>query len=139
MIRLGGQIWEEVPSGEYIARCTKVDPDWRLGNTRKLTLYFTITEGQFTGARARLFFARRYEAFAKDTGADFGHQPKLFSTVMQLFPEELNTDALTSIIDPIDLFFGKIFQITVELKNSKNTESPINAVITNISHPDVGF
>jgi hypothetical protein len=51
--RVGGNTWEEAPEGEYIARCTKVDPNF---GGRKLAYYFTIIEGEHTGKRARLFY-----------------------------------------------------------------------------------
>jgi len=139
LLRIGGIAWKEAPSGEYEARCTKVDVDWQFMGNRKLALYFTITEGHYAGYRARAFFAKREKELAEKTGADFGPRSNLYKLIKRISPKILCGDSITTFVDPNDLFFGKFFQITVELRNGKDNDSPKNAIVIDISHPDVGF
>jgi len=139
LLRIGGEVWQEAPSGKYTAKCTKVDPDWRFMNNRKLALYFTVIEGEFSGARARYFFPKRSRDLAIQTGSDFGPKSKLFQVIKKLFPGILAPDGKVSPLDPCELFLKKVFEITVELRKGRNRESTGNAIVIDISHFDPGW
>ena len=56
ILSVGGDTWKEVPNGTHNSVCSKVMPDFKYRGIPKLMLYFTITEGQYAGYRARMSF-----------------------------------------------------------------------------------
>lgn len=137
LLLVGGPTWKEAPTGSHLARCTKVDPDWKFMGNRKVAIYFTVTEGEHEGTRARLFFAKRSTQIAEETGVDFGPGSKFFDVLQKLFPEVIGDGSKTVPIDPVELFLNRIFKITVECRLKKSGGD--NAIVTEIDHPDVEF
>jgi len=122
---IGGDSWEEVPDGQHIAVCSKVMPDFKWRGIPKLMIYFTITGGQYDGYRARLAYN-----YNKDTtGPTFGKYSKFVSDVKKIFSDKFNDLTKKEVFDPINLFFGKNFKITTELRKG-------NAMVQNIDRDD---
>lgn len=132
-LRVGGHVWEETPPGKYVAECSKVDPEFRFMNNRKLALYFIVVEGKHTGKRARLFYNKMDGALAVQVGTDFGLYSKFFQDIQRLFPERVGDGSIPVEIDPVQLFEGKIFNITVALSGKKK-----QATVKHIEHY-IGF
>ncbi|MBI4006562.1 MAG: hypothetical protein HY356_07815 [Gammaproteobacteria bacterium] len=138
-IRMGGKTFEETPTGNHLAKCTKVDLNWTFMNNEKACLYFTVIEGPHTGSRARAFLPKRSKELAKETGSEFGPNSKFFSLIKKLFPEHTGNGNEIVEIDPVELFLGKIFEIEVEQRAGKNDESKSTAIVIDINHPQVGW
>jgi len=136
MIRIGGHSWEEAPDGVYLAKCTKVDSDYKFMQNRKVALYFTLIDGDYIGSRARMFFPKRRPELAKQMGSEFGPKSKLFNTIHMLNPASVGQGKIAVEIDIEDLFLGNIYEITVE-KRGKGKNS--NAIVVSIEHPPVPF
>ena len=64
---------------------------------------------------------------------------KFFVVLKGLYPAIFFDDSKPTIINPDELFMNKIFQITVVLKSGKEPDSPQNAVVVKINHPNVGW
>ena len=131
-LRVGGTDWMEAPPGRHIARCTKVDPDFKFKDNRKLVIYFTI-RGPVSGLRARLFYPKRPATLAQETGSDFGIRSKLFKDLARLFPQLVGTGIDMVEIDPVMLFLGQDFEIEVEQRQGKKAEVP-SAIVVRIEH-----
>jgi len=123
ILSVGGDTWKEVPDGIHSSVCSKIIPDFKYRGIPKLMLYFTITEGQYAGYRARMSFG-----YNKDnTGPSFGARSKFYETVEELFPEIVGDGSKRVPFDPIELFEKKHFLITTELRNK-------NAMVQKIKH-----
>ena len=123
ILSVGGDIWKEVPNGTHNSVCSKVMPDFKYRGIPKLMLYFTITEGSYTGYRARMSFGYN----KNDTGPSFGTRSKFYETIEELFPELVGDGSKRVVFDPIELFKNKHFLITTELRNK-------NAMVQKIKH-----
>ena len=132
MLRVGGNKYDEAPDGEYIARCTKIDLDYKYMRNRKLAIYFTIVEGPESGKRAILYYNKLSEVDAEIKGTDFGTQSKAFADIKKLFPDFIGDGTDVTEIDFEDLFFNKEFRIKVE--RSDNGQ----AIVIDIDH-HLGF
>ncbi len=113
ILSVGGDTWKEVPNGIHSSVCSKVIPDFKFRGIPKLMLYFTITEGQYAGHRARMSF--NYNR--NNTGPHFGAESKFYETIEKLFPELVGDGSKRVVFDPIELFKNKHFLITTELRN----------------------
>jgi len=133
LLRVGGYKWEEVPDGKYYACCTRVDPEFGEGIFRKLAIYFTITEGEHAGKRARLFYNKLSEKEAKERDTDFTPYSKFYSDLKKLFPEIIGDGSIPIDIDPVNLFKDENFIITTELRGKEK-----QATVQEIEH-DLGF
>jgi len=123
ILSVGGDTWKEVPDGTYSSVCSKVIPDFKFRGIPKLMLYFTITEGNYNGYRARMSFG-----YNKDnTGPSFGAKSKFKKIIGELFPELVGDRSKRIVFDPIELFKNKHFLITTELRNK-------NAMVQKIEH-----
>lgn len=123
ILSVGGDTWKEVPDGTHSSVCSKVMPDFKFKGIPKLMLYFTITEGQYAGYRARMSFG-----YNKDnTGPSFGVGSKFYETIEELFPELIGDGSKRVVFDPIELFKNKHFLITTELRGK-------NAMVQKIKH-----
>jgi len=121
---VGGDFWEEVPDGTHSAICSRVIPDFvNEKGYRKLMLYFTITEGTYSGYRARL----PYNPSKESTGPTFGSRSKFIKHIKILFPDLIGNGRERKIFDPVELFKNKHFLITTELRNK-------NAIVQKIEH-----
>jgi len=123
ILSVGGDTWKEVPDGIHSAVCSKVMPDFKFKGIPKLMLYFTITEGQYAGYRARMSFGYN----KNNTGSSFGAKSKFNETIGKLFPELIGDGSKRVTFDPIKLFEKKHFLITTELRNK-------NAMVQKIKH-----
>ena len=112
---IGGDVWQEVPNGEYSAICSKVMPTFKWRGIPKLMIYFTISEGPYKGYRARL----PYNYSREVTGTTFGQKSKFVNHVMKLFPEMFSDLSKKHDFDPTSLFEKKHFKIKVKLKKFK--------------------
>lgn len=117
------------PDGLFIGRVVHVELDWTFLGNKKAALYFEIIEGLYTGIQARLFYRL---GFNDDGEVEISPKSKLANDFRKLFPDE----AAIGNID-LELFKDKIFQITVKQIILK--EGDINAIVTKIEPPDVGF
>ena len=123
ILSVGGDTWKEVPDGIHSSVCSKIMPDFKYKRIPKLMLYFTITEDQYAGYRARMSFG-----YSKDnTGPSFGARSKFYETIGELFPELVGDGSKRVVFDPIELFKNKHFLITTELRNK-------NAMVQKIKH-----
>ena len=122
-VTVGGHTWEESPDGEYIARCTKVDPEYRFMNNRKIAIYFTVIEGFQLGKRAILFYNKRSSKDVEEFGIDFGPMSKFCTDIKRLFHEVIGDGSIPVEIDPVNLFYDKIFKIVV--KRSKKEQANV--------------
>jgi len=131
---VGGDIWEEVPDGTHSAVCSRVMTDFfyrgipKLG-IPKLMLYFTITEGDYRGYRARL----PYNYNKESTGPTFGSRSKFIKHIKILFPELIGNGRERKEFDPVELFMNKHFLITTELRKGKDGDTPY-AMVQDIKH-----
>lgn len=112
VISVGGDTWKEVPNGTYSAVCSKVMPDFKFKGIPKLMLYFTITEGPYTGCRARMSFGYNKNS----TGPSFGAKSKFCETIKELFPDLIGDGSKRVTFNPNELFENKHFLITTELR-----------------------
>ena len=122
-VTVGGHTWEEAPDGEYIARCTKVDPEYRFMNNRKIAIYFTVIEGSQIGKRAILFYNKRSSKDTEELGTDFGPMSKFCTDIKRLFPEVIGDGTIPVEIDPVNMFCDEIFKIVV--KRSKKEQANV--------------
>ena len=123
ILSVGGDTWKEVPNGTHSSVCSKVMPDFKYRGIPKLMLYFTITEGSYTGHRARMAFG-----YSKNnTGPFFGAKSKFYETASELFPDIIGDGSQKVTFDPVELFEKKHFLITTELRNK-------NAMVQEIKH-----
>ena len=122
-LTVGGTIWKEAPDGEYIARCTKVDPEYGENIYRKLAIYFTIIEGQESGKRARLFYNKKSQEETDESGSDFGLKSKFYTDMKRLFESIIGDGSIPIEIDPVELFLNTHFKITV--KHSKKGDAMV--------------
>ena len=127
-VTVGGHTWDEAPDGEYIARCTKVDPEYRFMNNRKIAIYFTIIEGSQSGKRAILFYNKRSSKDVEELGSDFGPMSKFCTDIKRLFLEVIGDGSIPVEIDPVHLFYEENFKIVV--KRSKKGQ----AIVKQIEH-----
>jgi len=119
----------QAPSGKYLARVIHVETNWTYLGNRKAALYLEVTEGPEEGTQARLFYNLSYS----DNGEiEIGPKSKLARDMEKLFPDEI----ADGVVD-LSLFKDKVFQVTMERVKAKDGE--INAIVTNIEHPDVGW
>jgi len=130
-LRVGGNKWIEAPVGEFVARCTKIIPDFY---GTKTALYFIITKGEHAGKRSRLFYHKLPRDEAERLGTDFGAGSKLFTDLEKLFPELIGDGT-----DPVELnfnslFLDKTFVITTELRGKTKQQ----AIVQKIEHY-IGF
>lgn len=132
LLRVGGNKWEEANEGEYVARCSKIDSDYKFMQNRKLAIYFVIVKGPESGKRAILFYNKLSQADADEKGTDFGVKSKLFTDVKKLFPDTIGDGTDVNEINSEDLFLYKEFRIKV--KRSNNDQ----AIVTDINH-HLGF
>jgi len=112
ILSVGGDIWKEVPNGTHSSVCSKVMPDFKFRGIPKLMLYFTITEGSYTGYRARMSFGYN----KNDTGPSFGAQSKFYETIEELFPKVVGDGSKRVTFYPDKLFKNKHFLITTEMR-----------------------
>ena len=132
---VGGDFWEEVPDGSHSAVCSRVIPDFvNEKGYRKLMLYFTITEGDYRGYRARL----AYNPNKDSTGPTFGSRSKFIKHIKKLFPELIGNGRERKDFDPVTLFKDKHFLITTELRKGKDGDT-LFAMVQDIKHdyPDI--
>jgi len=125
-VTVGGHIWEEAPAGEYVARCTKVDVEYRYLNNRKIAVYFTIVEGAHSGKRAVLYYNKRSEKEAEETGSEFGPMSKFCTDIKKLFYEVIGDGSIPVEIDPVNLFLDEVFKINVT--QSKKGQSTVTQI-----------
>ena len=132
LLRVGGETWEEASDGEYVARCTKVDPDYRMIHNRKVAIYFTVMEGSEAGKRARRFYNKKSQKEADESGSDFGAKSKFCVDMQRLFESIIGDGSIPIEIDPVELFLNQEFEITVK-QSSKG-----DAMVIDIKH-HLGF
>lgn len=123
ILSVGGDTWKEVPNGTHSSVCSKVMPDFKYRGIPKLMLYFTVTEGAYTGHRARMSFGYNKD----DTGPSFGAQSKFYETIEELFPELIGDGSQKVTFNPDKLFIKKHFLITTEIRGK-------NAMVQVIKH-----
>ena len=123
ILSVGGDTWKEVPNGTHSSVCSKVMPDFKYRGIPKFMLYFTITEGSYSGYRARMSFGYN----KNDTGPSFGTRSKFYETIEELFPELVGDGSKRVTFDPVKLFENKHFLITTELRKK-------NAMVQKIKH-----
>jgi len=127
---VGGDIWEEVPNGTHSAVCSRVIPNFvNEQGYRKLMLYFTITEGEYRGYRARL----AYNPNKISTGPTFGARSKFRKHIKILFPDLIGNGRERKSFDPVKLFINGHFLITTELCKGKNGDT-FYAMVQDIKH-----
>jgi len=119
----------QAPTGKYTARCVHVEPNWTYLKNRKVALYFEIDEGLAEGHVARRFYPLKK---LHDGTYEIAPKSKFMTDIKALFPHELNAGE----IDPVTLFYGKFFNIEVELKRSNGNT---NAIVTSLSLFDSGW
>ena len=129
-LRVGGNKWEEAPDGEYIARCTKIIPDFY---GRKTVLYFVITEGEHAGNRSRLFYHKLPKSEAERLGTDFGAKSKLFDHLRKLYSDRIGDGTEPVELDFNKLFLDEVFKITTELRGKEQ-----QSIVQSIEHY-IGF
>lgn len=129
-LRVGGNKWEEAPSGEYRAVCTKIISDFY---GRKLAIYFVVIEGKHAGKRTRLFYNKLPKDLAEKMGTDFGAGSKFYSDMKKLFPGLIGDGSTPIEIDVNQLFLHETFIIQTELRGKAK-----EAIVQSIEH-DVGF
>jgi len=123
ILSVGGDTWKEVPDGTHSSVCSKVMPDFKYRGIPKFMLYFTITEGSYSGYRARMSFGYN----KNKTGPSFGTRSKFYETIEELFPELVGDGSKRVTFDPVKLFENKHFLITTELRKK-------NAMVQKIKH-----
>ena len=123
LLRVGGNKWKEAGSGEYIALCTKIDPDYQYKKNRKLAIYFVIIGGNEIGSRAILYYNKHSQVGAEKRKTDFGVKSKFFADIKKLFPKIVGDGFHPVEIDLDDLFGNKTFRIKVE--RSKNGQATV--------------
>jgi len=132
LLRVGGNKWKEADSGDYIALCTKIDPDYQYKKNHKLAIYFVIIEGDEIGSRAILYYNKLSQVEAEKGKTDFGAKSKFFTDIKKLFPEIGGDGSSPVEIDLDDLFGNETFRIKVERSDKGQ------ATVIDIDH-DLGF
>ena len=129
IIRIGKER-PQLPSGNFLARCVHVEPNWTYLWNRKVATYFEVSEGDHAGKTARRFYPLNR---LHNGDYEIGPKSKLMKDIKKMFPEYYDKGE----IDPVALFQDKFFDIKVEKILSKNGE--FNSIVTEIALHNVGF
>ena len=120
----------QAPTGQHIARCVHVEPNWSFLGVRKVALYFEISEGDHCGKTARRFYNLKR---LHDGTFEIAPRSKLLRDISRLFPGQCKNDAL----DPVILFKDKFFDIEVIRHISKSGD--LNSIVNSFTLHDIGF